>query len=87
MHSSTQRDLASTAAVAGGPLTALAVSVHLHALTPYILAVAVVVSLFLRWHKRASLTNLVARLFFFCFTFMLVVIIVYPWAASRLGTA
>jgi hypothetical protein len=85
--SATVRDISTAAAVAAGPLAALAVSVHLSNLAPHVLGVAVIVSSFLQWRKRATHYDMVTRLFFFCFTFMLGVTVVYPWAVARLGMA
>ena len=85
--SATAREISTAAAVATGPLAALAVSAHLSKLAPYVLGVAVIVSLFLQWRKRAIHYDMVTRLFFFCFTFVLGVTVVYPWAVARLGMA
>ena len=85
--SATVREISTAAAVAAGSLAALAVSVHLSNHAPQVLGVAVIVSSFLQWRKRATHNDMVTRLFFFCFTFMLGVTIVYPWAVARLGMA
>ena len=85
--SSTFIEATSAVAVAGGSLSALAVSVHLSDLAPYILAASIVAVVYLWWRKRATHINMVLRLFFFCFTFLLGVMVVFPWAAIQLGTA
>ena len=85
--SATVREISTAAVVAAGPPAALAVSVHLSNFAPYMLGVAVIVSSFLQWRKRATHSDMMARLFFFCFTFMLGVTVVYPWVVARLGIA
>ena len=87
MHASIKRDLASTASAAGGGLTALAVSIHLETLAPYSLVTAMAVLFYLQWRKRASVLNMAARLFFFCFTFLLTVMVISPWVVAHLGMA
>jgi hypothetical protein len=76
------REISTAAAVAAGLLAALAVSVHPSNLTPYVLGVAAIVFSFLQWRKHATHSNMAARLFFFCFTFMLGVMVACPWVVA-----
>ena len=85
--SSVLEEAGSALAVVAGLLGALAVRVHLSTAAPYVLLGSALWLVLLQWKRRAGHRNMLLRLFGFCFTFMLLVLVVQPWVVSLVGTA
>jgi len=85
--SSVLEEAGSALSVIAGLLGALAVSVYLSTAAPYILVGSALWLALLQWKRRAGHRNMLLRLFAFCFTFMLLVLVVQPRVAGRVGTA